>query len=209
MALPRRCKNCKCFAAPWLKNCPRCDKPVPLAIIHTVPTKEEKQAARDKLDEGVPMLHAKNMQWLPSKFALASHTQLLDEAKRKLERAETPSERNAVRAEIRMAKQVLNKTADPKYAWTTEIFHAKQASIPIFISPKGRRYVSAPPDAKADLIIKNKKGAANPISRLELFDHSPYFKMVKAEAKQDAVHTKRKKVKAAHRKHTKQKHTLA
>jgi hypothetical protein len=124
---------------------------------------------------------------------------LLEEARRKMERAETAHERNGFRSEIRSIKALLNRTADPKYRWTTELFHAKQASIQVFVSPKGRRYVAAAPDAVPDLLIKNKKGAASPFGRLQLFDKSPYFKMKKAEQKQEAVHAKRKKVKKVHR----------
>ena len=195
MALPRRCKHCKCFAAPWLDRCPRCGKSVPLAVVVVKLTKEEQQAERLKKDEDVPTIHQKNMQWVPSAFSIASHKVLLDEAKRKLDRAETAHERNVIRSEIRIIKSVLNKTADAKHKWTTELFHAKQASISIFISPKGQRYVTALGEAKADLIIINRKRAANPRSRLQLFEKSPYAKMVKQEKKEAATHTKRKKAK--------------
>lgn len=208
MALPRRCKHCKCFAAPWLKHCPRCSKSVPMAVVVVKLTKEEKKLERAKLDVGVPVIHQSNMQWLPSKLAIESHTILLDEARRKFDKAESAQERNALRSELRIIKAVLNKKADAKHRWTTELFHAKQASIQVFVSPKGRRYVTAASEATADLIIKNKKRSANPTSRLQLFDKSPYFKMKKADTKQDAIHAKRKKVKKVQRMHKRKKPTL-
>lgn len=205
MPLPRRCKHCKCFAAPWLKRCPRCNKVVPAPTVVVKLTKEEKKLEkkleRAKQDIGVPVIHQKNMQWVPSAFSIASHKSLLEEVQRKIARAETAHERNVLRSEIRAIKQVLNKSASPSHRWTTELFHVKQASISVFISPKGKRYVTAHPDAKADLIIKNRKSASTPLSRLQLFDKSPYFKMKKAEQKQKAVHKKRSKIKKVHRAH--------
>jgi len=161
-----------------------------------------------KLDDDVPTIHRSKMQWVPSTFSIAQHVILLDEVKRKLERAETAHERNVFRSEIRALKKYIGQTGEAKYRWTSELFRTKQATIAIYISPKGKRYVSAPDDAKADLIIKNKKGDARPVSRLQLFERSAYAKMVKADHKEATVHTKRTKAKSAHRK-AKKKSTLS
>lgn len=208
MALPRRCKHCRCYTAPWLKRCPRCNKKVPFDKVAVKLTKEEKQVERDKKDIGVPVIHQSKMQWVPSRFAIESHQTLVDETKRKLERAEGARNRNALRAEIRAFKTTLARTASPKRRWTTELFRAKQATIHILISPKGKRYVPAHPDHKVDLIIKNVKKSVSPISRLQLFDKSPYHKMVKVEKREEKIHAKRTKVKKVRReqkrKHKKQ-----
>lgn len=209
MAFPRRCKHCRCFTAPHLKRCPRCDKVVPSNVVIKL-TKEEKQAERVKLDADVPVIHRKNMQWVPSALSIRCHQQLLDEVRDKLKRADTAHERNVLRSEIRCIKTTLNKTAsDAKRRWTTELFRAKHASIHVFISPKGKRYVGAESDRPADLIIKNGPKASTPLSRLQLFEKSPYFKMQQADAKQDKIHKKRKKSKKERRLKKKKSPTLS
>lgn len=170
-----------------------------MAVVAVKLTKEEKKLERAQLDADVPVIHQKNMQWVPSQLTIDSHKVLLEEAQRKMAKAETAHERNVFRSEIRCIKLTLNRTASAKFRWTTELFHAKTKTISIFISPKGKRYVSADTDAKADLIVKNKKSSGSLTSRLQLFDKSPYFKMKKADVKLDKVHAKRKKVKKVHR----------
>lgn len=196
--LPRRCKSCRCYIAPQLDRCPRCRKRAP--AVPTKPTKEEKVQARVKRDAKVPTIHAKNMHWIPSAFSMRAHTDKIGELRRRLERAESPALRNVIRNELRLAKATLARASVPsgKKGWTSEIFHAKQSSISVFISPKKHRYVLADKDGPADLIIipraaHRKSGTTT--MRLVRFERSGYAKMVKKEKQETAVHSKRKKVK--------------
>lgn len=186
--LPRRCKKCRCYVAPQLKRCPRCNKVVPSNVV-VKPTKEEKQAARVKLDDKLPTIHAKKMRWRPSDITLKSHHQLVDEVKRKIARADTARARNALRSELRVFQAVVKPIPHPEKCWTTETRYDHHGSIPVFISPKGRRYVLAEKDEAASLIIINRKRAPFPRSRLVRFEQSEVFgriKLAEKHAKQAA-----------------------
>jgi hypothetical protein len=202
--LPRRCKKCRCFVAPQLHRCPRCKKRAP-PLVQPKLSKEDKQAARAKRDAKVPVIRAKHMHWIPSKFSLNAHKQLVIELQRRLDKATSPRLRNVVRSELRAAKAVLARHTAPegKKAWTWEIYHTKQMCVSVFVSPKGHRYVVAEKDGAADLIIENRKHAAFPFSRLERFEKSRYARMKKAEARDEVVHKKRKKAKKQKHKHAK------
>lgn len=195
--LPRRCKKCRCYIAPQLQRCPRCNKLAP--AMKTAPTKEEKKDARAKRDAKVPTIHAKNIHWVPSAFSIAAHKSMAEELKRRLAKADTPRMRNTIRSEMRANSAHLARTKVPsgKKAWTTEIFHTKQQCISVFISPKNHRYVSAEKDGPADLIVINRKKHARgmPFSRLQRFEKSRYARMKKQEKQEQVVHKKRKKAK--------------
>jgi hypothetical protein len=162
-------------------------------------TKEEKVAARLAKDADVPMIHQKNMQWVPSALTVQIHKQTLHEVERKLSDADTPRQRNALRSEIRQIKRVIGTTAEPAHRWTSETFHGKYASVLVYISPKNRRYVLAGADTPADLIIKNRRSAGVPFSRLQLFDKSAHAKYVKEDKKAATAHQTRVKIKKAKR----------
>lgn len=204
MPLPRRCKKCRCYVAPQLKRCPRCGKLAPSLIVMK-PTKEERAEAREKRDAKVPTIQAKNIHWVPSRFALNMHRAMVDELKRRLDKADSARSRNAIRSEMRATKAQLARADVPsdKKAWTTMLFHAKQSSITIFISPKQHRYVLAGRDDPADLLIETRKKhrASIPYLRLRRFKKSPYARMLKKERQEEAVHRKRKKAKKEHRAH--------
>lgn len=200
--LPRRCKNpkCRCYIAPQLSRCPRCNKVAP--AMKAAPTKEEKKDARAKRDAKVSTIHAKHIHWVPSAFAIAAHKSMVEELKRRLDKADTPRLRNTVRSEMRLVKQFLDRCNVPsgKKPWTTEIYHTKQQCISIYISPKKHRYVTADKDAPADLIIINrKKHRGMPFSRLQRFEKSRYARMKKQEKQETVVHKKRKKAKKERR----------
>lgn len=200
---PRRCKKCRCYVAPQLHRCPRCNKIAPAIAVITKPTKEEKQAERTKRDRKVPIAHAKNIHWIPSAFALSANRSMVDELKRRLDKADTPALRNTIRSELRATKAQLARASVPdgKKAWTSEIFHAKTSCVSVFISPTKKRYVLAGRDDTADLIIVSRKkhARAMPFIRLALFERSPYARMLKKEKQDDATHTKRRKVKKEQR----------
>lgn len=197
--LPRKCKKCKCYVAPQLQRCPRCNTKAP--AMKTAPTKEEKQDERAKRDTKVPLLHAKNIHWVPSAFSVQAQTALLNEQERRLAKADTARLRNTIRSEIRATKAHLAKAKVPsgKKPWTTEIFHTKQMCVSVFISPKKHRYVLAERDGPADLIVQNKKRAAVPFTRLQRFEKSRFARMKKAEKQEEVVHKKRKKAKKERR----------
>lgn len=202
--LPRRCKKCRCYVAPQLTKCPRCGTASPSLVVNK-PTKEEQEAALATRDAKVPTIDGKKIHWMPSAFALRVHHQNLEESKRLLAKAETARERNAIRSEIRSTKAFLARKTVPsgKRGWTTERVATTHTSVVVFVSPKNHRYVIAERDAPADLIIipakkKNRRGGA--FGRLQRFEKSPYAKAIKKERKDDAVQTKRRKSKTAHRK---------
>jgi hypothetical protein len=195
--LPRRCKHCRCYIADWLKRCPRCRKLAPSLAVK--PTKEEKDVARSKRDASVPVIHQKNMQWVPSELARSANRALLHETQRKMSDATTPRMRNTVRSELRLIKSVLAKKAEPAHRWTYEIFHGRYYSALVYISPKNRRYVLADKDAHADLIVKNRKRTGFAVTRLQLFEKSPLARMAKKEITDDRVHKKRVKAKKTRR----------
>lgn len=122
--------------------------------------------------------------------------------RRQLEHASTPSQRNALRSHIRLLKATLARAQNGTRAnrWTHEIFHGKYNSIAVFISPKQHRYVLAPKDGAADLIIKNRRSTGIEFTRLQRFEKSKFARAVKKEAQQDKTHAKRKKVKQERRK---------
>lgn len=200
--LPRRCRHCRCYVAPQLKKCPRCNKGVPTNIV-VKPTKEEKQEARVQRDKNVSVIHAKHMHWIPSAFTLRQQTLMLDELKRRLDRAETAALRNTIRSELRAAKATLARTTVPagKKPWTSEIFHAKTSCISVFISPKKLRYVLASRDGPADLIIESRKKHRRgiPFIRLQRFEKSPFARMLKKDKQDEVVHKKRKRAKKERR----------
>lgn len=201
MPLPRRCKKCRCYVAPQLQRCPRCNKVAPSNVV-VKPTKEEKQEARAKRDAKVPLIHAKNIHWVPSAFALRAHEAMVEELKRRLDKADTARLRNTIRSELRCTKATLARKNVPsgKKAWTSEIFHTKQQCISVFVSPKKHRYVLAERDGPADLIIQNKKNRKTmPFTRLIRFEKSRYARMKKAEKQEETTHKKRHKVKKEQR----------
>lgn len=198
MPFPRRCQSCKCYIADWLKKCPRCGKTAPAVLAAS--TKDERDAARAKRDANVPTIHQQNMRWVPSAFAVACSERSLVEIRRKLSDAETPALRNALKSELRLLKQTIAKTADGNHRWTHEIFHTKHTAVQVFISPKQHRYVLATDDAKADLIVQNRKSVGIPITRLQRFEKSKYARMVKDDAKDAIAHKKRTHAKQQKRK---------
>lgn len=195
--LPRRCKSCRCYIAPQLHRCPRCRATAP--AIPTKPTKEERKEARVKRDAKVPVIHAKNIHWVPSVFSLRAHTNMVEELRRRLDKETSPALRNTIRSEMRATKATLARATVPsgKKAWTSEIFHAKQSCISIFIAPSKHRYVLADKDGAADLLVMSRKKHAKgmPFMRLVRFEKSPYARMMKKEKQEAAVHTKRRKIK--------------
>jgi hypothetical protein len=195
--LPRRCKKCRCYVAPQLTRCPRCNKATPSLVV-VAPTKEEKQSARAKQDAKVPLIHAKHIHWIPSAFSLEAHRNMVEELKRRLAKADTARMRNTIRSEMRCVKLTLARENVPKgkKGWTSETFHTKQQCISIFISPKKYRYVLADKDGPADLIIANRKrNAPTPFSRLCRFEKSRYARMKKAEKQEETTNGKRVKAK--------------
>ena len=200
--LPRKCKSCRCYVAPHLLRCPRCNTRAPALAVPQKPTKGDRDAERAKRDAALPMIRAVKMKWAPSVLTLRSHEKLHREVQRKLSDADTPRLRNSLRSELREIRRVLARgtNIDRKHTWTTEIFHAKHVAVTIFISPKGKRYVLATRDGPADLIVQNrKKNRGLPFTRLVLFERSPYARMAKKDKQDAAVHTKRKKAKKERR----------
>lgn len=187
--LPRRCKKCACYIAPQLTKCPRCGLTAP--ALKEAATKEDRAASRLSADEKVPRVGRKKVRWAPSERAVESHAQTIDELKRQIERTDSVRLRNALRSQIRACKAIVEKGAKRKGAWTYEFFRTKHAAVPVAISPKGNRYVLAPTDAKADLIVQNRRGAAMPFSRLQRFEKSKYYRHVKDEQKAERVQKKR------------------
>lgn len=199
--LPRRCKSCRLYIAPQFTRCPRCNVRAP-ALTVVKATKEDKAAERDARDAKLPVIKAIHMEWVPSAGAIRAHERSLKEIQRRMSDADTPRLRNTLRSEIRQIKSVLTKATqtNAKRRWTTEIVHTKHSSVTVFISPKGKRYVTATRDGPADLIIQQRKrvrGLPNP--RLVLFDRSAVARSVKKDKHEDAAHTKRKKAKKKHR----------
>lgn len=199
--LPRRCKKCRCYVAPQLMRCPRCNKSAP-SLNGAKPTKEDKAAERSKRDADLPIIKAIHMQWAPSTVAIASHEQTEKDVRRQLAHATTARMRNSLRSELREIKRVLSKATglNPKRRWSKEIFHTKHSSVPVFISPKGRRYVLSSTEGPADLLIQpRKKDRGLPMMRLLKFDRSPLARMAKLAKKEEAVHKKRKHAKKLRR----------
>lgn len=199
--LPRKCKSCRCYVAPQLDRCPRCNKRAPVLAVQTKPTKEDRAAERAKRDAKLPVIRAIKIKWRPSEFAIRSHRNLLEECRRKMDKADTPRLRNTLRSELREIKRFLARAElDPKHSWTSEIFHAKHTSVSVFVSPKGRRYVMATRDGPADLLIQNRKKMRGiPFTRLLLFDRSPYARQAKKDKQEAVVHKKRKAAKKERR----------
>jgi len=167
----------------------------------TKPTKEDKSAARAKRDAKAPVVQSKSIHWVPSKFALEAHTNMVDELKRRIDKEESARMRNVLRSEMRSVRATLDRANVPpgKRPWTSEDFHAKKACISVFISPKNRRYVLAEKEGSADLIIeypKKRRYVGMPFIRLQRFEKSTYARMAKKEKQEEVVHKKRKKVKA-------------
>lgn len=195
---PRRCKSCKCYVAPQLRKCPRCGKVAP--ELKPKQTKEDKSEARARRDEKVKVILGKTIHWVPSKFCLEAHANMVEELRRQIDKAESARMRNVLRSHLREVRRTLARAEVPegKRPWTSEIYHTKQRCVSVFISPKGRRYVSAGRDAPADLIIQNpkrRKYVGMPVCRLQLFDKSPVARMKKAEKQEEETHKKRKKAK--------------
>lgn len=207
MALPRRCKKCQCFIAPQLRRCPRCNALAP--DVKTAPTKEDRAEQRAALDDDVPHIKRKKIRWAPSVRAVERHQQTYADLKRQLARAETPRARNALRSEMRACNAVIVKGATRKGAWVTEFFRTKRFVIPVFISPKGNRYVSAPSDIKPDLVVQTRRGAAVPWARLLRFEKSPYQRYAKDEQKAERVQKKRHAAKKQRRAQKKTQATLS
>jgi len=106
--------------------------------------------------------------------------------------------RNALRSQLRSIKQFLAKAdgVSARHRWTTEIFHTKHASVTVFVSPKGRRYILASKDGPAHLIvIGRKKNRGLPAARLCLLEKSSLARAVRKEQHEEKVHSKRKKAK--------------
>lgn len=201
--LPRRCKKCRCYVAPHLKACPRCGTVAPSNVV-AKPTKEEKVAARAALDEKITVIQGSNIHWVPSEFSLRIHQDKLKEFDKLLDKAKTPKARNTIRSEIRATKEHLARKHVPsgKKAWTSDKIATRHAYVTIFISPKGHKYVLAERDGPADLLIvpaKKKHRRATPVLRLQRLEKSVHMKIIKKQQKEEAVHSKRKKSKKAHR----------
>lgn len=203
--LPRRCKKCSCYIAPHLDACPRCGKASPRpAIAAKVPklTREEKTAQRAKLDAKVPVIRAAKIHWIPSAFSLDTQRLMIDELKRRIDKADSARLRNAIRSELRLVKAHLARAdvPDGKHAWTTENLNTKIGCICIYISPKKRRYVLADRDDPADLLIEpRKKLRSIGFVRLQRFEKSRHARNIKKVEQEDVVHTKRKKEKKKQR----------
>lgn len=122
---PRRCKKCRCYIAPQLHRCPRCRKVAP--PLGVKPTKEDKHEARAKRDAKVPTVQSKNIHWVPSKFALDAHILMVDELRRKIDKADSAVMRNVHRSELRAVRATLARANVPKgkKPWTSEIYHTK------------------------------------------------------------------------------------
>lgn len=189
MALPRRCTKCACYIAPQLARCPRCKTRAP--VLKIAPTKEDRAKQRAALDDDVPHIKRTKIRWAPSVRAVERHQQTLTNLKRQLARAETPRARNALRSEMRACNAVIAKNATRKGAWVSEFFRTKRFVIPMFISPKGNRYVSAPSDIRPDLVVQTRRGAAFPFVRLQRFEKSKYQRYVKDEQQTERVQKKR------------------
>lgn len=206
---PRRCKSCRCYIAPQLHRCPRCRKIAP--AIAAKPTAEDKSAARAKRDAKVPVIQSKNIHWVPSRFSLEAHANMAEEIKRRIAKTDSARMRNVLRSELRATKATLARANVPegKRPWTSEIFHAKQACISIFISPKNHRYVLADKDGPADLVVeypRKRKYRGMPFIRLQRFEKSVYARMKKVEKQEEQIHKKRKKAKKDRAKKRKVKH---
>lgn len=200
--LPRRCKKCRCYVAPHLKSCPRCGTLAP--DVASKPTKEERAVARAALDTKVPTIQGSNIHWVPSEFSLRIHRDNLKELDKKLDKAETPRARNAIRSEIRATKAHLARKDVPagKKPWTTERIVARDSFVVVFVSPKSHKYVLAERDGPADLLIvpaKKKHRLTTPTLRLQRLEKSVHMRIIKKQQKEEAVHSKRKKSKKAHR----------
>lgn len=201
--LPRRCKKCRCYVAPHLKKCPRCGTVAPTNVV-VKPTKEEKVAARAKLDSKVTTIQGANIHWIPSAVSLRVHQDKLKELGRLLDKAETPRARNTIRSEIRSTKALLARKDVPsgKKAWTTEHLIGPKSYVVVFVSPKGHKYVLAERDTLADLLIvpaKKKHRRTTPVLRLQRLEKSEHMRIIKKQQREEAVHSKRKKSKKAHR----------
>jgi hypothetical protein len=168
----------------------------------TKPTKADLIDRRAKEDDGKPHIFAKNMVWRPSKFSLKEHTNKVEELRTLIERAETAKARNAFRSELRLAKAHLARGASSngKKVWSSETLHTKYHSVPVFIGPTGKRYISAPDDESADLIIINrKKNRGMEFSRLQRFEGSSIQRQVEQYAEDDKKDAKRSKAKKERR----------
>lgn len=203
--LPRRCKKCSCYIAPHLAACPRCGKASPIPKPVVPPTKEEKQAERDKRDAKVPVVHGMKMHWVPSKLSIQSQRAMVEELKRRIAKEESARARNAIRSELRLVRAHLARATVPdgKHAWTTEALYTKVGSFTVYISPKKHRYVLAERDDPADLIIETRKSARKkgvpPFLRLQRLEKSGYARALKKAEHDEAVDSKRQKTKKAHR----------
>jgi hypothetical protein len=199
---PRRCKKCRCYIAPQLARCPRCGTEAP--PLATKPTKEDRQKQRATMDDDVPVLRGKRIHWVPSDFALQLHGEKLRYYRAQLEKAETASERNTARAHIRSNKEFLarKEVPDGKEGWTTQRFATKHGSVVVFVDPKGRRYVIAGKDDKADLIVvpadkRHRRGM--PAIRLQQLESSPHWRAYQKQEREDKTHEKRATAKKKHR----------
>jgi hydroxylamine reductase (hybrid-cluster protein) len=162
-------------------------------------TKENRAETLAKWDSGTPVIHQKNMQWKPSELAIASHHGLLKEVNAKLKDADSARLRNALRSERRLIERVLAK-AKRKKCWRAEVIHTRHTSVQVFVSPKNHRYVLASDDLKADLIVKNRKTAALPFTRLLRFEKSQYPKLIAQQKKAAEAATKKQKERKAAKK---------
>lgn len=199
--LPRRCKKCSCYIAPQLSACPRCGKKSPAPVAAVKLTKEEKRAERKKLDAKVPVLHAKNIHWIPSAFSLRVQGDMLTELRRRIDKEESVRVRNAIRSELRLVKKHLARAEVPKgkHGWTTELLKTKIGTVSVFVSPKGHKYVLAERDDTPDLLIEPRKKVGLTPFRLQRLEKSKHARAAKKEAQEEKVHKKRHKEKKTHR----------
>lgn len=205
MAFPRRCSKCRCYVADQLPHCPRCNSKVPSRAAASGPTtKEERAAARAKAEAKLPVIRHKKVKWKPSERAVEAHKLMLEELKRKIARADTARVRNALRAELRLARATIQRGEQKGSFWRYEFRYELGGSVVVFISPKGRRYVTAGRDEPATLLMQNRLRGLPPMLRLVRFEQSEVYgriqletKIAKQEMAKAVAKAKAKKAKAA------------
>lgn len=139
------------------------------------------------------------MQWAPSSFATKVAREKLEQLRDALKRTANVRVRNAIRCEIRIAKRTLDRAQGGNHRWTFESHHGREGAVTVFISPKRNRYVLAPDDEPADLIIKYKGKNKLPRARLQRFEKSWHAKTMKDSQKEEKKQTARTKAKRAKR----------
>ena len=181
MALPRRCSKCKCYIAPQLLKCPQCRAPAP-AVKNAAATKEERAAKIAKEEAKLPVIRRKKVKWKPSTFAIEAHRALEQEIKRKIGKAESARLRNALRSELRVVRATLKRGEQKGSFWRHEFQYELSGSVPVLISPKGRKYVIAEKDEPATLLMESRKHGLG-MMRLVRFEQSAVYGRIQLEKK--------------------------